>query len=410
MKIHEYQAKELMAAYGLPVPSGIVTDTVEGAVEAARAYLPDKACVIKAQVHSGGRGKAGGVKLARTAEETEQYARQIIGMQLVTKQTGPAGKTVHKVLVTEAVEAEKEYYLSIAGDNENGGLLIIASAEGGTEIEEIAKERPEAIARIPVSATEGFKRYQGVQTVEALGIPEANEKELISLLSGMVKLYLEKDCSLVEINPLVLTKEGHLLCLDAKINFDDNALYRHPELMELRDIAEEDPKEYLASQSDLNYISLDGNIGCLVNGAGLAMATMDIIKSFGGEPANFLDVGGGATAEKVKAAFGILLSDANVQAIFINIFGGIMKCDIIAEGVVTAVREIAPKVPIIVRLEGTNAEKGKQILEESGMAIIPASDMADGARKAVEAAGRFAEENRQKAECAKAGEKEGETA
>ncbi len=389
MKIHEYQAKELLGRYGVPVPGGTVVATAEETRKAAESY---GVCVVKAQVHSGGRGKAGGVKLARSPEEAEAVARAMLGMKLVTKQTGPAGKLVRKLLVTEAVEVKKEYYLSITGDNERAGLVIVASADGGTEIEETAREHPERIVQIPVSAVAGFKTYEGVRAAKALGLEGENQKELMGMLAAMTKLYLEKDCSLVEINPLVLTGEGRLLCLDAKVNFDDNALYRHPELEELRDIDEEDPKEYRASRYDLSYVSLDGNIGCLVNGAGLAMATMDIIKNFGGSPANFLDVGGSATAAKVKAAFEILLSDANVQAIFINIFGGIMKCDIIAEGVVTAVREIAPRVPIVVRLEGTNADRGKRILDESGMAIISASDMADGARKAVEAARAHAAE------------------
>ena len=387
MKIHEYQAKELLGRYGVPVPGGVVVTSPSEAEEAAKNY---GVCVLKAQVHSGGRGKAGGVKLAHSPEEARTLAEAMLGMTLVTKQTGPAGKLVRKLLVTEAVEVEKEYYLSITGDSENAGLVIVASADGGTEIEETAKEHPERIAQVRVSAVEGFKRYEGIRTAGILGLHGENEKELIKMLAAMVKLYREMDCSLVEINPLVLTKEGHLLCLDAKVNFDDNALYRHPELEELRDVDEEDPKEYQASKFDLNYISLDGNIGCLVNGAGLAMATMDIIKNFGGSPANFLDVGGSATAAKVKAAFEILLSDKNVEAIFVNIFGGIMKCDVIAEGVVAAAKEIGITIPLIVRLEGTNVDLGKKILSESGMEIIAAADMADGARKAVEAAREYA--------------------
>ena len=388
MKIHEYQAKDLLKRYGLPVPSGILCETPEEVRAAAEAITP---CVLKAQVHSGGRGKAGGVKFAETAEEAEALARQMFGMRLMTAQAGPEGKIVRKILVTEAVDVEKEYYLSIAPDQEKAGLVIIASKEGGTEIEETAKKYPEAIVKIPVSVTEGFKKYQGIRTAEALGLTGENEKALISMLSGMAELFVKEDCSLAEINPLVMTKAGQLLCLDAKVNFDDNASFRHPDHEALRDIQEEDPREYKASLSDLNYISLDGSIGCLVNGAGLAMATMDIIKSFGGEPANFLDVGGSATAEKVRDAFEILLSDEKICAIFINIFGGIMKCDIIAEGVVQAIREIEPQVPVVVRLEGTNVEKGQQILKESGMALIPADDMADGAEKAVEAAKKYAE-------------------
>ena len=305
---------------------------------------------------------------------------------LFRSQTGREGKLVRKLLVTPAVDVKKEFYLSVTGDHENASLVIIASADGGTEIEETARTHPERIARVSVSAVEGFKRYEGLQVAGVLGLTGENENELISLLESMTRLYLEKECSLVEINPLVLTGEGHLLCLDAKVTFDDNALFRHPDLKELRDIDEEDPREYRASQYDLNYVSLSGSIGCLVNGAGLAMATMDIIHHFGGEPANFLDVGGSASKEKVQAAFELLLSDENVCAIFVNIFGGIMKCDVIAEGVVAAAREMGIAIPLIVRLEGTNVELGKRILAASNLKIIAAESMADGARKAVEAA------------------------
>ncbi len=385
MKIHEYQAKELLRAYGAPVPAGEVAETADQAAAAAETY---GRCVLKAQIHSGGLGKAGGVRLAENADEARKIAGEMLGMRLVTRQTGPGGKTVRRLLVTPAAEVKKEFYLGVTGDQENASLMIIASAEGGTEIEETARTHPERIARVPVSAVEGFKRYEGLQAAGVLGLTGENEQELLSLLSSMTRLYLEKDCSLVEINPLVLTGEGHLLCLDAKVTFDDNALFRHPDVLALRDIEEEDPREYRASQYDLNYVGLSGSIGCLVNGAGLAMATMDIIQHFGGEPANFLDVGGGATKEKVQAAFELLLSDRNVRAIFVNIFGGIMKCDVIAEGVAAAAREMGMTIPLIVRLEGTNVEKGRQILADSGLAIIPAEDMADGARKAVEAAAR----------------------
>jgi len=383
MKIHEYQAKELLGAYGVPVPTGTVAETPEAAEAAARAY---ETCVVKAQIHSGGRGKAGGVKLAHSPAEAREIAAGLLGATLVTKQTGPAGKQVHKLLITEAVAVKKEYYLSITGDSERAGLVIVASAAGGTEIEETAKTHPEQIVQVPVSVLMGFRRYEGLETAHRIGIPAALEQDFIRLLADMTRLYLEKDCSLVEINPLVETEDGRLLALDAKVNFDDNALLRHPELAALRDIAEEDPKEYRASQYDLNYISLDGNIGCLVNGAGLAMATMDIIQKFGGQPANFLDVGGSATAEKVTAAFEILLSDPNVKAILVNIFGGIMKCDIIAEGIVAAAAKTGITVPLVVRLEGTNVDRGREILRQSGLNIIPAADMADGARKAVEGA------------------------
>ena len=380
MKIHEYQAKELLKEYGAPVPEGTVCLTPEEVFVAAKALGP---CVLKAQIHSGARGKAGGVKFASTAEEAEELAGKMFGMTLVTNQTGPQGRTVRRILVTDAVKVRKEYYLSVTGDMARAGLLIIGSSEGGTEIEDTAKNHPEAIIQVPVSAVEGLKYYEMLETADRMSIPKEQREQFYTLLKAMVRLYLEKDCSLVEINPLVETEEGNLLCLDAKVNFDDNALFRHPEITILRDIAEEDEKEYRASQYDLNYVSLTGNIGCLVNGAGLAMATMDIIRKFGGYPANFLDVGGSATAEKVAAAFKILLSDPNVKAIFINIFGGIMKCDIIAEGVVAAAKETGLAVPLVVRLEGTNVEKGREILSRSGMNIVSAKDMADGAHKAV---------------------------
>lgn len=380
MKIHEYQAKELLKEYGAPVPEGTVCLTPEEVFVAAKALGP---CVLKAQIHSGARGKAGGVKFASTAKEAEEVAGKMFGMTLVTNQTGPQGRTVRRILVTDAVKVRKEYYLSVTGDMARAGLLIIGSSEGGTEIEDTAKNHPEAIIQVPVSAVEGLKYYEMLETADRMNIPMEQREQFYTLLKAMVRLYLEKDCSLVEINPLVETEEGNLLCLDAKVNFDDNALFRHPEITMLRDIAEEDEKEYRASQYDLNYVSLTGNIGCLVNGAGLAMATMDIIRKFGGYPANFLDVGGSATAEKVAAAFKILLSDPNVKAIFINIFGGIMKCDIIAEGVVAAAKETGLAVPLVVRLEGTNVEKGREILSRSGMNIVSAKDMADGAHKAV---------------------------
>ena len=383
MKIHEYQAKELLASYGVAVPKGIPAVTPEQAYEIACRY---GSCVVKAQVHSGGRGKAGGVKFAKTPDDAKSIATQMLGMKLVTKQTGPEGKIVKKVLIAQPVDVKREFYLSITGDSERAGLVIVASAAGGTEIEETAKEHPEAIVQIPVSVTEGFKSYQGIRAAEVLGLEGELQKQLISMLAKMTRSYIEKDCSLIEINPLVETEEGNLLCLDAKVNFDDNALFRHPEVLAMRDIDEEDPKEYKASLSDLNYVSLDGDIGCLVNGAGLAMATMDIIKNFGGKPANFLDVGGSATTDRVKAAFEILLSDSNVKAIFVNIFGGIMKCDIIAEGLVQATRELGISIPIVVRLEGTNVDLGRQIIAKSGLTIIAASDMADGARKAIAAA------------------------
>ena len=383
MKIHEYQAKELLASYGVAVQPGKVAVTADEAYEIAKEICP---CVIKAQVHSGGRGKAGGVKLAGTPEQAREIAGKMLGMTLVTKQTGAGGRPVGSVLVAKAEDIEREYYLSLTGDSVNAGLVLVVCAEGGTEIEDFAKTRPEAIVQIPVSAIEGFRTYEGIRAAEALGLDDALQKQLVAMIRDMTRLYLEKDCSLIEINPLVKTKDNRLMCLDAKINFDDNALFRHPDIVEMRDYSQEDAKEYKASCSDLSYVSLDGDIGCLVNGAGLAMATMDIIRNFGGNPANFLDVGGSATTERVKAAFDILLSDRNVKAIFVNIFGGIMKCDIIAEGLVQATREMDVSIPIVVRLEGTNVDAGRKIIEDSGLAIISATDMADGARKAIAAA------------------------
>ena len=383
MKIHEYQAKELLAAYGVPVPEGLLALTPEEAKEATEKLGGQS--VVKAQVHCGGRGKAGGVKLAKSPEEAFSIAQNMLGMTLVSKQTGPEGKVVHKVYVTKAVDIRKEYYLSLTADASNATLVIIASGEGGTEIEETSEKNPEAIVKEQVSILTGLKSYEALEVAKRIGIPAENRKEFAAILQKMYKLYVEKDCSLIEINPLILTEDGSLSALDAKITFDDNALARHPEVALLRDEQEEDPKEVRASKSDLNYVALDGNIGCMVNGAGLAMATMDIIKKFGGSPANFLDVGGSATEERVTTAFEILLSDPHVKAIMVNIFGGIMKCDIIASGIVAAAKAIDIQVPVVVRLEGTNVELGKKILEESGLALISAKDMADAARKSVSA-------------------------
>lgn len=383
MKIHEYQAKELLAAYGVPVPEGLLALTPEEAKEATEKLGGQS--VVKAQVHCGGRGKAGGVKLAKSPEEAFSIAQNMLGMTLVSKQTGPEGKVVHKVYVTKAVDIRKEYYLSLTADASSASLVIIASGEGGTEIEETSLKNPEAIVKEQVSILTGLKSYEALEVAKRIGIPAENRKEFAAILQKMYKLYVEKDCSLIEINPLILTGDGSLSALDAKITFDDNALARHPEVALLRDEQEEDPKEVRASKSDLNYVALDGNIGCMVNGAGLAMATMDIIKKFGGSPANFLDVGGSATEERVTTAFEILLSDPHVKAIMVNIFGGIMKCDIIASGIVAAAKAIDIQVPVVVRLEGTNVELGKKILEESGLALISAKDMADAARKSVSA-------------------------
>lgn len=383
MKIHEYQAKELLAAYGVPVPEGLLALTPEEAKEATEKLGGQS--VVKAQVHCGGRGKAGGVKLAKSPEEAFSIAQSMLGMTLVSKQTGPEGKVVHKVYVTKAVDIRKEYYLSLTADASAASLVIIASGEGGTEIEETSEKNPEAIVKEQVSILTGLKSYEALEVAKRIGIPAENRKEFAAILQKMYKLYVEKDCSLIEINPLILTGDGSLSALDAKITFDDNALARHPEVALLRDEQEEDPKEVRASKSDLNYVALDGSIGCMVNGAGLAMATMDIIKKFGGSPANFLDVGGSATEERVTTAFEILLSDPHVKAIMVNIFGGIMKCDIIASGIVAAAKAIDIQVPVVVRLEGTNVELGKKILEESGLALISAKDMADAAHKSVSA-------------------------
>ena len=381
MKIHEYQAAELFRAYGVRVPEGRAAATAEEAGEAARS-LGAGPYVIKAQVHSGGRGKAGGVKFAQTAEEAEAKAGEILGMKLVTKQTGPEGRIVKRVLVSRAVEIAREYYVSLTVDGARERVVMIASSAGGMEIEETAKEAPEKIYTMEIDPYLGLTGYQAREMGKKLGLSAAEIKQFIPLSKGLYRLFVEKDCSLVEINPLAVDGEGNLIAADAKVNFDDNALFRHSENAAMRDENEEEPRELEASKYDLNYIGLDGNIGCMVNGAGLAMATMDIIQACGGRPANFLDVGGSATAEKVAGAFAILLSDAKVECIFVNIFGGIMRCDIIAEGIVEAARKLEVKVPLVVRLEGTNAEAGKKILAESGLNITAAEDMADGAEKA----------------------------
>lgn len=380
MKIHEYQAAALYKRYGVPVPEGIPAFTVEEAVEAARK-LQAGPFVLKAQVHSGGRGKAGGVKFATNLEEVRQRASEILGMTLVTKQTGPEGRVVQRLLVNRSVEIDREYYVSLTVDGALGRVVMIASAEGGMEIERVAQEAPDKIYTLAIDPALGLMDYQARDMAAKLGFNQAETKQFIAIARALYRLFVEKDCSLVEINPLAVDKSGNLVAADAKINFDDNALFRHPDIQQLRDLNEEDPREVEASKFDLNYIQLDGNIGCMVNGAGLAMATMDIIQAFGGMPSNFLDVGGGATAEKVAGAFSILLSDPKVQGIFINIFGGIMKCDVIAQGVVEAAQKLQVKVPLVVRLEGTNAEAGKRILAQSNLDITPADDMADGAEK-----------------------------
>jgi succinyl-CoA synthetase beta subunit len=384
MKVHEYQAKEILRRYGVPTPRGIVVDNPDEARQAAKEL--GGRVVVKAQIHAGGRGKGGGVKLAKDADEAAELARKILGMQLVTHQTGPEGRTVYKVLIEEALNIDKELYLGITLDRRLGMNVIMASAQGGMDIEEVAHRDPKAIHREPVDSVLGVQPFQARSVAYALGLTGDAFKKCVDFVQKLMRAYVETDASLAEINPLLITKEGDVLALDCKMNFDDNALFRHKDVVEMRDLHEEDPLEVEASKFGLNYIKLDGNVGCMVNGAGLAMATMDIIKLAGGEPANFLDVGGGASAEQVKNAFRIILSDKNVKAILINIFGGIMRGDRIAEGVVSASREIGLPVPVVVRLEGTNVDLGKQILRDSGLPLITADGMWDAATKVVEAA------------------------
>lgn len=382
MNIHEYQAKELLRQYGVSVPRGHVAFTVDEAVDAARELGTD-VVVVKAQIHAGGRGKAGGVKIAKSLDEVRTYASELLGKTLVTHQTGPEGKEVKRLLIEEGCAIDKEYYVGLVVDRSSDRVVLMASAEGGTEIEEVAAKTPEKIFKEYIDPLTGLMPFQARRIAFKLGIPAPLVNKASQFMIGLYNCFVEKDCSIAEINPLVTTKDGDVLALDAKLNFDDNALYRHPELLEYRDLDEEDPKEIEASKYDLSYVSLDGNIGCMVNGAGLAMATMDIIKYYGGEPANFLDVGGGATKEKVTEAFKIILSDEKVKGIFVNIFGGIMRCDVIAEGVVAAAKQVGLSVPLVVRLEGTNVDLGKEILQNSGLDIIPAETMADGAEKIV---------------------------
>ncbi|MGE0397960.1 MAG: ADP-forming succinate--CoA ligase subunit beta [Kofleriaceae bacterium] len=389
MKIHEYQGKQLFRKYGVPVPIGIAATSAEDAIAAIPKVQKDagtEVVVVKAQIHAGGRGKGGGVKVAKTAADAEAAVKKIFGMQLVTPQTGPEGKKVQRILVEQGLAIDHEFYLGMLLDRATGRVTVMASREGGMDIEEVAATHPEKIIRVPINPATGWQDNQSRTLAKSLGMEGKVAGELAKFMTALTRAYEELDCSLLEINPLVTTKDGKVLALDAKINFDDNAMFRHPELEELRDPNEEDAAEQEAKKWDLSYISLGGNIGCMVNGAGLAMSTMDIIKFYGGEPANFLDVGGGATAEKVTAAFKIITTDPDVKAIFVNIFGGIMKCDTIAEGVIKAVKETGLKVPLVVRLEGTNVELGKKMLAESKLNIISADDMADGAQKVVKAA------------------------
>ncbi len=382
MNIHEYQAKSILREFGVPVASGMVVSSPEEAVSAAKE-LGGKNWVVKAQIHAGGRGKGGGVKLVKSINEVRAEANRMLGMTLVTHQTGPMGRIVRRVYVEQASEIARELYLSCLIDRANSRIAFIASTEGGMDIEQVAAKTPEKIVKLTVDPVSGLSGFHGRRIAFALGLEGAQVKQCVSLISNLCRAFQEKDASLVEVNPLVVTGAGDLLCLDAKMNFDDNALYRHTDIADLRDIDEEDPAEVEASRFDLNYVKLDGTIGCMVNGAGLAMATMDIIKLYGGEPANFLDVGGGANKEQVINACKIILSDPNVEGILVNIFGGIMRCDIIAEGIVAAAKEMSIAVPLVVRLEGTNVKLGQKILNESNLAIIAANDLGDAARKIV---------------------------
>jgi succinyl-CoA synthetase beta subunit len=382
MNIHEYQGKAVLKQYGVSVPEGKVAFTVDEAVEAAQA-LGTPVVVVKAQIHAGGRGKAGGVKVAKNLDEVRTYAEQILGKVLVTHQTGPEGKEVKRLLIEQGCDIKKEYYIGLVVDRATGRVVMMASEEGGTEIEEVAAHTPEKIFKEVIDPAVGLQPFQARKLAYAINIPNELVNKAVKFMTALYTAFVDKDCSIAEINPLVVTGGGDVMALDAKLNFDSNALFRHKDILELRDLEEEDEKEIQASKFDLSYIALDGNIGCMVNGAGLAMSTMDIIKYYGGEPANFLDVGGGATTEKVTEAFKIILSDEKVKGIFVNIFGGIMKCDVIANGVVEAAKQVGLDRPLVVRLEGTNVDLGKKILNESGLNIIAADSMADGAQKIV---------------------------
>ncbi|HVQ37059.1 MAG TPA: ADP-forming succinate--CoA ligase subunit beta [Pyrinomonadaceae bacterium] len=385
MKIHEYQGKELLAKFGVPVPRGVVARSVEEAFNAAKE-LGTPVVVVKAQIHAGGRGKGGGVKLAKSPEEAQKLAGEILGMNLITHQTGPEGRTVRVLLIEEGLPIDKEFYLGIVLDRASGRSVFMASAAGGMDIEEVAAHTPEQIFKETIDPAVGFRSFQARKLAFALGIPASLIGQAVKFMQSLYAAYEQMDASLMEINPFLLTKDERLIALDAKVNFDDNAMFRHKEFLDLRDLNEEEPLEIEASNFDLNYIKLDGNIACMVNGAGLAMATMDIIKLAGGEPANFLDVGGGASQERVEAAFRILLADENVKAVLINIFGGIVRCDMVARGVVEAAKNLGIQVPVVVRLEGTNVEEGQRVIRESGMNFIVANGMKDAADKVVAAA------------------------
>ncbi len=384
MNFHEYQAKELFAAYGIPVPPGKVADSPEAAVEAARA-LGGEQWMVKAQIHAGGRGKAGGVKFCRSTDEVKAAAAGMLGTQMETYQSGGRALPVNLVLVTDASDIAKELYLSVLVDRASRSVSFIASARGGVDIEQVARENPEDIHTIEVNFVEGLQPYQCRRVAFDMGLNAKQANQLTRIMLGLYRLFNEKDLSLVELNPLAIVASGDLMALDGKVNSDDNADFRHPDLVAMRDESQEDPAEAEALRSNLNYVTMDGNIGCMVNGAGLAMATMDVIKLAGGEPANFLDVGGGATKERVTEAFKLILSSSKVQAILVNIFGGIVRCDLIAEGIIAAVKEVGLTIPVVVRLQGTNVEKGRELLANSGLAITPADDLDDAARKAVAA-------------------------
>jgi succinyl-CoA synthetase beta subunit len=388
MKIHEYQAKDILAKYGVAVPRGEVANTLDEALEVTRRLFTNgaKGVVVKAQIHAGGRGKGGGVKVAKSFTEAEEYAKKILGMQLITHQTGPQGQKVQRLLIEETAPIDRELYLGIVLDRAKAQLVFMASQAGGMEIEEVAAKDPDAIYKEYIDPAVGFQPYQARNLAFKLGLKPTQINEAVKFMTGLYKVYIETDASLLEINPFITTKDDKLLALDCKINFDDNAMFRHKELKDLRDVAEEDPLEVEASKYALNYIKLDGNIACMVNGAGLAMATMDIIQYAGGSPANFLDVGGGANQQQIEQAFGILLSDPNVKAIFINIFGGILRVDVLAQGVVAAAKNLGVKLPIVLRLEGTNVEEGRKILKDSGLNFEVGSTMKDAADLVVNAA------------------------
>jgi succinyl-CoA synthetase beta subunit len=385
LKIHEYQGKELFRTFGIPVPRGYPAFSVDEAVEDAKK-LGGPVWVVKAQIHAGGRGKGGGVKLARSVDEVRELAAKMLGMQLVTHQTGPAGQPVHRLLIEEGADIKKELYVGMVVDRASQRVVLMASADGGMDIEEVAAKTPERIHKVAIDPRSGLTDAQADGIARSIGIPDAMLPQARTLFESLYRLFDATDASLAEINPLIVTGDGRLVALDAKLNFDQNALFRHPDIVAMRDLDEEDPAEIEASKFDLSYVSLDGNIGCLVNGAGLAMATMDVIKLYGGQPANFLDVGGGATAEKVTEAFKIMLRNPHLKAILVNIFGGIMRCDVIAEGIIAASHAVSLKVPLVVRMKGTNEDKGKQLLAESGLPIITANNMAEAAQKVVAAA------------------------